>query len=97
MTDERKDRIGEHAAASALPWAVAAPGPVPGDQPGRLGMRPGPGRLRPLAGGAGRGRRDLLSRPDAWCSLGPEHVHHGACRCRAQQDHPGLGQTRPRG
>jgi hypothetical protein len=27
--DERKDRIGEHAATSAVPWAVAALGPVP--------------------------------------------------------------------
>jgi conjugative relaxase-like TrwC/TraI family protein len=27
--DERKQRIGEHAAASALPWAVTALGPVP--------------------------------------------------------------------
>jgi hypothetical protein len=27
--DERKDRIGVHAAASAVGWAVAALGPVP--------------------------------------------------------------------
>jgi hypothetical protein len=36
LMDERKARIGEHAAATALPWAVAALGPVPEDQPGRL-------------------------------------------------------------
>jgi hypothetical protein len=36
LMDERKMRIGEHAAASALPWAVAALGPVPADGPGRL-------------------------------------------------------------
>ena len=29
MMDARKDRIGEHAAEHALPWAVAALGPVP--------------------------------------------------------------------
>jgi hypothetical protein len=29
MMDARKDRIGEHAAGHALPWAVAALGPVP--------------------------------------------------------------------
>jgi AAA domain len=29
MMDARKDRIGEHAAAHALPWAVGALGPVP--------------------------------------------------------------------
>jgi hypothetical protein len=34
--DERKARIGEHAASQALPWAVTALGAVPGDQPGRL-------------------------------------------------------------
>ena len=34
--DERKERIGEHAAASSLPWAVQALGPVPGDPVGRL-------------------------------------------------------------
>ena len=34
--DARKDRIGEHAAQHALPWAVAALGPVPEDPPDRL-------------------------------------------------------------
>ena len=29
LMDARKDRIGEHAAEHALPWAVAALGPVP--------------------------------------------------------------------
>ena len=32
--DARQDRIGEHAAEHALPWAVAAVGPVPDDPPG---------------------------------------------------------------
>ena len=36
MMDARKDRIGEHAAEHALPWAVAALGPVPGHPPARL-------------------------------------------------------------
>jgi hypothetical protein len=36
MMDARKDRIGEHAAENALPWAVAALGPVPGDPLDRL-------------------------------------------------------------
>ena len=34
--DARKQRIGEHAAASALPWAVTALGPVPDDPAARL-------------------------------------------------------------
>ena len=34
--DARKDRIGEHAAEHAPPWAVAALGPVPEDPPYRL-------------------------------------------------------------
>jgi AAA domain/TrwC relaxase len=34
--DARKDRIGEHAADSALPWAVSALGPVPGHPVDRL-------------------------------------------------------------
>ena len=34
--DARKERIGEHAAASALPWAVSALGPVPDDPVTRL-------------------------------------------------------------
>ena len=34
--DARKDRIGEHAAEHALPWAVAALGPVPGHPLDRL-------------------------------------------------------------
>jgi hypothetical protein len=35
LMDERKDRIGAHAAASAIGWAVAALGAVPDDQPQR--------------------------------------------------------------
>jgi len=31
LMDARKQRIGEHAATSTLPWAVTALGPVPGD------------------------------------------------------------------
>jgi conjugative relaxase-like TrwC/TraI family protein len=36
LMDARKDRIGEHAAEHALPWAVAVLGPVPEDPPARL-------------------------------------------------------------
>jgi hypothetical protein len=36
MMDARRERIGEHAAEHALPWAVAALGPVPGDPPDRV-------------------------------------------------------------
>ena len=36
MMDARKDRIGEHAADHALPWAVNALGPVPGHPLDRL-------------------------------------------------------------
>ena len=35
LMDERKERIGEHAAEHSLPWAVNALGPVPDDRPGR--------------------------------------------------------------
>jgi conjugative relaxase-like TrwC/TraI family protein len=36
LMDARKDRIGEHAAEHAAPWAAAALGPVPEDPPDRL-------------------------------------------------------------
>ena len=36
LMDARKDRIGEHAAEHALPWAVTALGPVPGHPLHRL-------------------------------------------------------------
>jgi len=36
MMDARKDRIGQHAAEHALPWAMAALGPVPGHPLDRL-------------------------------------------------------------
>jgi conjugative relaxase-like TrwC/TraI family protein len=36
LMDARKQRIGEHATASAPPWAVAALGPVPDDPVNRL-------------------------------------------------------------
>ena len=36
LMDARKDRLGEHAAEHALPWAVNALGPVPEHPPARL-------------------------------------------------------------
>jgi len=39
LMDAREERIGQHAAASALPWAVSALGPVPGDPVTRLGWQ----------------------------------------------------------
>jgi hypothetical protein len=36
VMDDRRRRIGEHAAASSLPWAVAALGPVPDEPAARL-------------------------------------------------------------
>jgi hypothetical protein len=36
VMDDRRHRIGEHTAASSLPWAVTALGPVPGDPTARL-------------------------------------------------------------
>jgi hypothetical protein len=36
LMDARRERIGEHAAASSLPWAVNALGPVPADPAARL-------------------------------------------------------------
>jgi conjugative relaxase-like TrwC/TraI family protein len=39
LMDARKDRIGEHAAEHALPWAVAALGPVPEHPPDRRGWQ----------------------------------------------------------
>jgi conjugative relaxase-like TrwC/TraI family protein len=36
LMDARKNRIGEHAAEHALPWAIAALGPVPGHPPDRI-------------------------------------------------------------
>jgi conjugative relaxase-like TrwC/TraI family protein len=39
LMDARKDRLGEHAADHALPWAVAALGPVPAHPPDRLGWQ----------------------------------------------------------
>jgi hypothetical protein len=36
VMDDRRRRVGEHAAASSLPWATAALGTVPGDPAARL-------------------------------------------------------------
>src|SRR5512135_2648372 len=35
-------------------------------------------------------------RPDAWCSPGREHVHHGACHCRGSARPPRAGSTSSR-
>ena len=91
--DARKERIGEHAAASALPWAVAALGPVPDDPAARLdwqqraasvgAYRELSGYARPRRPGRPRTRR---SRP------GPaRRLARGAGRPR-----PGRRARRPR-
>ena len=64
--DARKDRIGEHAAQHALPWAVTALGPVPDDPPGRADWQ-----LRAAAIGAWR---ELSGHCDPADPIGPEPV-----------------------
>jgi hypothetical protein len=59
-----------------------------GGRPGSPGLDAGHDVIdRPMLDRALSGVRvavDATSypRPDAWCSLGREHVHHGACHCR---------------
>jgi hypothetical protein len=50
MMDARKDRIGEHAATNALPWAVNALGPVPSHPLDRPGLAAAGQLHRRLAG-----------------------------------------------
>jgi hypothetical protein len=59
LTDARKDRIGQHAATHALPWAVTALGPVPEDPPARADWQ-----RRAASIGAWRG---LAQDPAIWC------------------------------
>ena len=66
MMDARKDRIGEHAAEHAPPWAVAALGPVPQDPPGRLDWQ-----RRAASIGAWR---ELSGHGDPADPIGPEPV-----------------------
>ena len=47
LMDARKDRIGEHAATNALPWAVNALGPVPGHPLDRLDLQRAPAPSAP--------------------------------------------------
>ena len=60
LMDARKDRIGEHAADHAPPWAVTALGPVPGHPLDRHG----PGACRP-AGPSRPGRHSGPGTSDA--------------------------------
>jgi hypothetical protein len=64
MMDARKERIGEHAAQNALPWAVNALGPAPEDPLGRLDWR-----RRASSIGA---YRELSSHCDPADPIGPE-------------------------
>ena len=64
LMDARKDRLGEHAARHALPWAVTALGSVPGDLPGRLTWQ-----QRAAAIGAWR---ELSGHADPADPIGPE-------------------------
>jgi conjugative relaxase-like TrwC/TraI family protein len=66
LMDARKDRIGEHAAEHALPWAVAALGPVPADPMDRLDWQ-----KRAASIGAWR---ELSGHRDPADPIGPEPV-----------------------
>ena len=66
LMDARKDRIGEHAAEHAPPWAVAALGPVPDDPLDRLDWQ-----RRAASIGAWR---ELSGHRDPADPIGPEPV-----------------------
>jgi hypothetical protein len=66
MMDARKDRIGEHAATHALPWAVGALGPVPSHPLDRLDWQ-----RRASSLGAWR---ELSGHHDPADPIGPEPV-----------------------
>jgi conjugative relaxase-like TrwC/TraI family protein len=66
LMDARKTRIGEHATEHALPWAVAALGPVPGDPGERMDWQE-----RAAAIGAWR---ELSGHRDPADPIGPEPV-----------------------
>jgi len=66
MMDARKDRIGEHAATHALPWAVNALGPVPAHPLDRLDWQ----RRASSLGGW----RELSGRDHPTDPIGPESV-----------------------
>jgi conjugative relaxase-like TrwC/TraI family protein len=66
LMDARKDRIGEHTAEHAPPWAVAALGPVPGDRLDRLDWQ-----KRAASIGAWR---ELSGHSDPADPIGPEPV-----------------------
>jgi hypothetical protein len=66
LMDARKDRIGEHAAEHALPWAVTALGPVPENPQDRLGWQ-----RRAASIGAWR---ELSGHRDPADPIGPEPV-----------------------
>ena len=77
LMDDRKERIGGHAAASSLPWAVGALGPVPIDPAARLDWQQKAasiGAYREMSGYADPadsvGPEPATSSPDlraAWC------------------------------
>jgi hypothetical protein len=64
LMDDRKERIGEHAAEHALPWAVSALGPVPDDRLGRAAWQ-----QRAASIGA---YRELYGYNDPADTIGPE-------------------------
>ncbi len=66
LMDARKDRIGEHAAQHALPWAVTALGPVPDDPQDRTDWQ-----KRAASIGAWQ---ELSGRCDPADPIGPEPV-----------------------
>jgi hypothetical protein len=96
VMDDRRRRIGEHAAASSLPWAVAALGPVPDEPAARLAWQQKAaaiGAYRELSGhdhpDSPVGPEPAANNPDlrgAWhaarAALAPDHAGEGGTAAR---------------
>jgi hypothetical protein len=85
--EARKQRIGEHAAASHLPWAVTALGPVPADPAARLEWEQraaSVGAYRELSGYAQPG--DQAASPDDDMEQTAQQIRELAARHREFAD-----------
>jgi 4-hydroxy-2-oxoheptanedioate aldolase len=78
LMDARKKRIGEHAAAAALPWAVSALGPVPPNPATRLRWERGAAAIGAYRELSGYDRTDDPTGPEPAGSPELRAAWHGA-------------------
>lgn len=85
--DDRRRRVGEHAAASSIPWAVAALGPVPNEPAARLAWQEKAAAIGAYRGLSGHDHPDNPIGPEPAASNADLRAAWHAARAALTPDH----------